>query len=134
MKLFDPHVVEQQGSPGEVLKADSRLLIAAGSGAVEVEEVQPAGKPRMRCADWVRGRGVKVGQRFAGRTPRRCRGCTRSPTSASPGVRTWTESRDSSPPVPVPSWHSTRAAVRSPDSSTTIWLSVCPSIHLPVYS
>ena len=65
IKLFGPQLVEQRGAPGEVLKADSRLLIAAGSGAVEVEEVQPAGKPRMRVADWVRGRGVKVGQRFA---------------------------------------------------------------------
>ena len=65
IKLFGPQLVEQRGAPGEVLKADSRLLIAAGSGAVVVEEVQPAGKPRMRVADWVRGRGVKVGQRFA---------------------------------------------------------------------
>jgi methionyl-tRNA formyltransferase len=65
IKLFGPQVVEQQGAPGQALKADSRLLIAAGTGAVEVEEVQPAGKPRMRVADWVRGRGVKVGRRFA---------------------------------------------------------------------
>lgn len=66
IKLFGPpRRVEQRGSPGEVLKADRRLLIAAASGAVEVEEVQPAGKARLRVADWVRGRGVKVGQRFA---------------------------------------------------------------------
>src|SRR5206468_10835800 len=51
------------GTPGEVLQADSRLLIAAGSGAVEVEEVQPAGKPRMAAADWLRGRGVAAGGR-----------------------------------------------------------------------
>jgi len=31
-----------------------------------VEEVQPAGKPRMTAVDWVRGRGVRPGgdQRF----------------------------------------------------------------------
>src|SRR6266446_5406246 len=47
--LFGPEATAQQeaGSPGEVLMADGRLLIAAGSGAVAVEEVQPAGKARM---------------------------------------------------------------------------------------
>ena len=65
VKLFGAKPVEEAGTPGEVLKADSRLLIAAGSGAVEVEEVQPAGKPRMSAADWLRGRGVAAGGRFA---------------------------------------------------------------------
>ena len=65
VKLFGARVAEGHGAPGEVLKADSRLLIAAGSGAVEVEEVQPAGKPRMSAADWLRGRGVAAGGRFA---------------------------------------------------------------------
>jgi methionyl-tRNA formyltransferase len=48
-----------------VLQADSRLLIAGGDGAVVVEEVQPAGKERMTAIEWIRGRGVRVGQRFA---------------------------------------------------------------------
>ena len=65
VKLFDGHVVEQQGSPGEVLAADSRLLIACGEYALEVDEVQPAGKDRMPAADWIRGRGVGAGQRFS---------------------------------------------------------------------
>ena len=65
VKLFAAKPVEGTGTPGEVLKADSRLLIAAGTGAVEVEEVQPAGKPRMSAADWLRGRGVTEGGRFA---------------------------------------------------------------------
>src|SRR2546422_4222417 len=61
VKLFGAKPVEEAGTPGEVLKADSRLLIAAGSGAVEVEEVQPAGKPRMSAADWPRGRVAAAG-------------------------------------------------------------------------
>jgi len=65
LKLFGARPVQGNGTPGEVLQADSRLLIAAGSGAVEVEEVQPAGKPRMAAADWLRGRGVAAGGRFA---------------------------------------------------------------------
>jgi len=64
VKLFGPAATARQeaGSPGEVLMADGRLLIAAGSGAVE--EVQPAGKARMPVGDWMRGRRIKAGQRF----------------------------------------------------------------------
>src|SRR2546430_56636 len=65
LKLFGAKPVEGAGTPGEVLTADSRLLIAAGSGAVEVEEGQTAGKPRMSAANWLRGRGVAAGGRFA---------------------------------------------------------------------
>jgi methionyl-tRNA formyltransferase len=64
VKLFRAQLADVTGQPGEVLTTDGRLLIAAGAAAVAVQEVQPAGKPRMAAADWVRGRGVAVGQRF----------------------------------------------------------------------
>jgi len=64
VKLFRASVAEGRGSPGDVLAADSRLLIATGLGAVTAEEVQPAGKERMSAAEWIRGRGVTAGQRF----------------------------------------------------------------------
>jgi methionyl-tRNA formyltransferase len=69
IKLFGagprPHPpADRGGAAGEVVTADTRLLIGTGAGTVEVEEVQPAGKSRMTVADWVRGRGVKAGQRF----------------------------------------------------------------------
>jgi methionyl-tRNA formyltransferase len=64
IKLFRAQLADGTGRAGEVLTADDRLLIAAGRGAVAVQEVQPAGKPRMAAIDWVRGRGVAVGQRF----------------------------------------------------------------------
>ncbi len=64
VKLFRPQLADATGHPGEVLTTDGRLLIAAGARAVTVQEVQPAGKPRMAAAEWVRGRGVAVGQRF----------------------------------------------------------------------
>ena len=64
VKLFGARATDGRGAPGEVLTVDGRLLAAAGTGAVEVEEVQPAGKPRMPVADWIHGRGVRVGERF----------------------------------------------------------------------
>jgi methionyl-tRNA formyltransferase len=65
VKLFGARVVEDRGAPGDVHTADDRLRIVTGRGAVEVEEVQPAGKARMAAAEWLRGRGVRGGdQRF----------------------------------------------------------------------
>jgi len=64
VKLFEGSVAPGVGAAGEVLPADGRLLIAAGTGVVEVAEVQPAGKARMPAAEWLRGRGVTAGQRF----------------------------------------------------------------------
>lgn len=64
VKLYGARPASGAGSPGEVLTADGQLLIAAGSGAVAVEEVQPAGKPRMAAAAWMRGRAVGPGRRF----------------------------------------------------------------------
>jgi methionyl-tRNA formyltransferase len=65
VKLFSARVADGSGSPGEVLAADGRLLIAAGGGqAVEVFEVQPAGKARMTADDWLRGARLPPGRRF----------------------------------------------------------------------
>jgi len=65
VKLFGAHPSAASGPPGEATIAEGRLVIAAANGSVEIEEVQPAGKPIMMAADWVRGRGVRAGQRFA---------------------------------------------------------------------
>ena len=65
VKLFRAAPAAASGKPGEVLTTDNGLRIATAGGAVEVQEVQPSGKARMTVADWVRGRGVAVGQRFA---------------------------------------------------------------------
>jgi methionyl-tRNA formyltransferase len=67
IKLFGARAVSGSPSqtPGTVLRATPCLEIAAGVGAVEVQEVQPAGKKRMSAGAWARGRKVSVGQRFA---------------------------------------------------------------------
>jgi methionyl-tRNA formyltransferase len=64
LKLFGAQVAQGSGEPGTVLEASGRVVIAAGSGAVAVSEVQPAGKTRIPVEAWLRGRGVAAGQRF----------------------------------------------------------------------
>ena len=69
VKLFRPQVIESMGGfPGEVIEADGQagVTVACGLGAVRVREVQPPGKRRMTAGEWVRGRGVSVGDRFGG--------------------------------------------------------------------
>jgi methionyl-tRNA formyltransferase len=64
LKLFSVREVPGTGAPGEVLAAGQRLVVAAGRGAIAINEVQPAGKNRLPVAAWVRGRGVTAGQRL----------------------------------------------------------------------
>jgi methionyl-tRNA formyltransferase len=75
IKLFSPRIMAPPfpgtGAPGELLSADGSLVIAtgpfkdAGGGAVEIFEVQPAGKARMPTDDWLRGARLAPGVRFA---------------------------------------------------------------------
>lgn len=54
------------GAPGEILAlSPAGMTVAAGLGAILVETVQPAGRPRMQARAWANGRGVKVGDRLA---------------------------------------------------------------------
>jgi methionyl-tRNA formyltransferase len=64
IKLFGGMPAVGGGKPGTVLAASDRLIVAAGSGAIAVREVQPAGRTRLTVEEWVRGRGVTVGSRF----------------------------------------------------------------------
>ena len=63
VKCFSPIVAGPGGVPGSVL-ALNPLLIAAGTGSVAVGEVQPAGKGRMSAEQWIRGRSLRIGERF----------------------------------------------------------------------
>jgi methionyl-tRNA formyltransferase len=64
VKLFGAVPAPGKGAPGDVLRAERELVIATGAGALAIAEVQPAGKPRMGAVDWIRGRGVRSGQRM----------------------------------------------------------------------
>jgi len=65
VKLFGAQAVPGTGQPGEVLPGAGTLRVATGHGAVEIAEVQPAGRPRMPAAAWSRGRGPRPGQLLA---------------------------------------------------------------------
>ncbi len=53
--------VQGAGRPGEVLQADSRLVVACGTGALDCTELQRAGKPAMPAAAFVQSTSLTVG-------------------------------------------------------------------------
>lgn len=65
LKLFGARAAGGTGRPGEVLAAGETLLVACGEGALEVSDVQPAGKARMTVRAFVNGRRVAVGDLLA---------------------------------------------------------------------
>jgi methionyl-tRNA formyltransferase len=64
VKLFGGMPAVGAGEPGAVLAASDRLVVAGGTGAIAVSEVQPAGRNRLTVEEWVRGRGIAAGSRF----------------------------------------------------------------------
>lgn len=64
LKLFGPKAASPRPAgavPGQVVEADPAFAVATSDGVVHFLDVQPAGKPRLAAQDWVRGRGVAVG-------------------------------------------------------------------------
>lgn len=69
VKLFGAITADSAPSParaeGEILSIDQRgIFVACGSGAVVITAAQPAGRNRLDPAEWMRGRGIDVGERF----------------------------------------------------------------------
>ncbi len=71
LKVHSTHIVSVTArpgvtdAPGTVLLADkSGVVVATGAGLVSLDSVQSEGKKPMSAADWVNGRGVKVGDQF----------------------------------------------------------------------
>lgn len=69
VKLFGARAVRVEErpdvAPGEVIAlGDDGLVVQCGEDAVRVAYVQPAGRARLSAADWVRGRGVELGDLF----------------------------------------------------------------------
>ena len=58
LKVFSASVVDLNGEPGEILRSDKDLIIAAGKGALSLTEVQLEGKRRMTAAKFLRGHGA----------------------------------------------------------------------------
>jgi methionyl-tRNA formyltransferase len=55
---------DQPTSPGTILDATGRLFVATGVGAIEVLELQPAGKRSMLAAEFARGYRPAAGDLF----------------------------------------------------------------------
>jgi len=60
LKIFSASVVDLKGEPGEVLRSDKDLIVAAGKGALSLAEVQLEGKRQMSAAAFLRGHGALV--------------------------------------------------------------------------
>ncbi len=65
LKIWSAQAFAGSGEPGTALLADAdRLVVACGSGALALQEIQPAGGKRMAAAAFLAGRPVPVGTRF----------------------------------------------------------------------
>jgi methionyl-tRNA formyltransferase len=65
LKIVRAELVEGSGDPGAVVEASKqRLSVAAGEGAVALEEVIPEGRKRMSGVEFARGQRPSVGERL----------------------------------------------------------------------
>jgi methionyl-tRNA formyltransferase len=55
LKIFSASVVDLSGKPGEILRSEKEMVIAAGKGAVSLGDVQLEGKRRMSAGEFLRG-------------------------------------------------------------------------------
>lgn len=66
VKIWRAGVAAGSGTPGIVLETrDDRIVVACGTGSLEIMEIQRAGARRLSSAEFVRGRAVRPGMRFA---------------------------------------------------------------------
>jgi len=71
LKLFGAVVSDPAShsthAPGTVISIDSRgMLVACGAGYVMIACAQQAGRTRVDPQEWMRGRGIEVGERLGG--------------------------------------------------------------------
>jgi methionyl-tRNA formyltransferase len=71
IKLFGAVVADPSShsthAPGTVVSIDSRgMLVACGAGFVMISCAQQAGRTRVDPEEWMRGRGIEVGERLGG--------------------------------------------------------------------
>jgi methionyl-tRNA formyltransferase len=55
LKIFSASIVDLRGEPGEILRSEKELVIAAGKGALSLGNVQLEGKRRMSASEFLRG-------------------------------------------------------------------------------
>jgi methionyl-tRNA formyltransferase len=65
LKVWSVQACAGTGAPGEVLRDEmGRLVVACGSGALALLEIQPAGSKRMTAAAFLSGKPLTPGTRF----------------------------------------------------------------------
>jgi methionyl-tRNA formyltransferase len=64
IKALSSRLADGAGTPGEVLRADDRLVVACGEGAVELLKLQRAGKAAQSPAEFLRGFALAPGERL----------------------------------------------------------------------
>ena len=64
VKVLRSRLANETGAPGEVIDAGERLLIGCGEGAVELVNVQRAGKRACSAAEFLRGCRITAGTRL----------------------------------------------------------------------
>ena len=55
LKIFSAVIVALRGTPGEILRSEKELVVAAAEGALSLGEVQSEGKRRMTAIEFLRG-------------------------------------------------------------------------------
>jgi len=55
LKIFSSSIVDVSGEPGEIVRSEKELVIAAGKGALSLGNVQLEGKRRMSASEFLRG-------------------------------------------------------------------------------
>ncbi|WP_237232679.1 methionyl-tRNA formyltransferase [Rothia nasisuis] len=60
--MVKPLDVPAVGEPGTLFWAGKRVAVTCSDGALELTQVQPAGKKMMNAADWARGQGTALAE------------------------------------------------------------------------
>jgi methionyl-tRNA formyltransferase len=67
IKIWKAAPVSGDGPPGEIVGIDPKgVTVGTGNGLIVLEELQAPGKGRLAAADFVRGRRMKIRDRFDG--------------------------------------------------------------------
>ena len=61
LKIIRARKAEGKGNPGSVLHSQGKLIVATADGAVEILELQPAGKKKMPAQAYLAGNPIKPG-------------------------------------------------------------------------
>ena len=65
LNILRATAVDGDGVIGEVISADKKgIVVKCGTGAIRIEELQPAGGKAMKAADYVNGRKIKAGDKL----------------------------------------------------------------------